>query len=153
MILKLKQHLVFPFSLVLLAAIVSFSQGTGTVATSNPAKSTPPSSSPLKKNVSVEQVNAEMREALALIEKNHIRGNKLDYIDVFKVAIDTMLHTLDPHSNFYDAKETEQFRTEQRSQYFGIGATIGDLTDEKGNIHQSDIRWCSGPSCGLAIWR
>lgn len=134
MILKLKQHLVFPFSLVLLAAIVSFSQGTGSLASSNPAKTTPPNDSSLKKNVTVEQVNAEMREALALIEKNHVRGNKLDYGDVFKVAIDTMLHTLDPHSNYYDPKETEQFRTDQRSQYFGIGATIGDLTDEKGNL-------------------
>jgi len=132
MILKLKQQIAFPFLLVLFAAIVSFSQGS--VASTNPVKPASSNASAPNKNVSVEQVNAEMREALALIEKNHVRGNKLDYIDVFKVAIDSMLHTLDPHSNFYDAKETEQFRTEQRSQYFGIGATIGDLTDENGNL-------------------
>ncbi|HMT08580.1 MAG TPA: S41 family peptidase [Pyrinomonadaceae bacterium] len=120
------------------AAVLS--QGTGTVASADrtdPTQSKPASG---KKSVTVEQVNAEMREALALIEKNHVRGNKLDYIDTIKVAVDSMLHTLDPHSNFYDAKETEQFKTEQRSQYFGIGATIGDLSDEKGNLIATYIK-------------
>ena len=34
--------------------------------------------------------------------------------------------TLDPHSNFYDAKEFEEQRADWRSEYYGIGATIGD---------------------------
>ncbi len=140
MILKSKQYLLVLFSLVLLLPAAVLSQGTGTVASADrtdPTQSKPASG---KKSVTVEQVNAEMREALALIEKNHVRGNKLDYIDTIKVAVDSMLHTLDPHSNFYDAKETEQFKTEQRSQYFGIGATIGDLSDEKGNLIATYIK-------------
>src|ERR1044072_5001232 len=40
-----------------------------------------------------------------------------------------MLHQLDPHSNYFNAKEYAEFRTEQNSRYFGIGATIGDLRD------------------------
>ncbi|MFH4307961.1 hypothetical protein WAJ73_24380, partial [Acinetobacter baumannii] len=75
-----------------------------------------------------------MSEALAIIESNHVAGKTLNYNDVFKSAIDGMLHSLDPHSNYFDAKEFEQFRTDQSSRYFGIGATIGDLSDADGKI-------------------
>jgi carboxyl-terminal processing protease len=51
-----------------------------------------------------------------------------------------MLHTLDPHSNYFDAKEFEQFRTDQSSRYFGIGATIGDLSDPNGNVIATYIK-------------
>src|SRR3712207_7684423 len=53
-------------------------------------------------------------------------GNKLDYNGVFKSSIIGMLRSLDPHSNFYDAKEFEEQRADWRSEYYGIGATIGD---------------------------
>jgi carboxyl-terminal processing protease len=38
-----------------------------------------------------------------------------------------MLSSLDPHSTYFDPVEFATFKTEQRSEYFGIGATIGDL--------------------------
>ena len=40
-----------------------------------------------------------------------------------------MLSVLDPHSTYFDPVEYASFRTEQRSEYFGIGATIEDLRD------------------------
>ncbi len=82
----------------------------------------------------MENIEADVAEALTVIESNHVKGKKIDYNALFKSSIDSMLHTLDPHSNYFDAKEFEQFRTSQSSQYFGIGATIGDLSDEKGNV-------------------
>jgi carboxyl-terminal processing protease len=42
-----------------------------------------------------------------------------------------MLSVLDPHSTYFDPIEYASFRTEQRSEYFGIGATIEDLRDGK----------------------
>jgi carboxyl-terminal processing protease len=51
-----------------------------------------------------------------------------------------MLHTLDPHSNYFDAKEAEQFRTDQSSRYYGIGATIGDLSDSSGKVLATYIK-------------
>jgi carboxyl-terminal processing protease len=42
-----------------------------------------------------------------------------------------MLSVLDPHSTYFDPAEYASFRTEQRSEYFGIGATIEDLRDGK----------------------
>lgn len=75
-----------------------------------------------------------MAEALTIIEDNYVGGKTLDYNELFKSAIASMLHTLDPHSNYFDAKEAEEFRTEQSAQYFGIGATIGDLRDADGKL-------------------
>ncbi len=51
-------------------------------------------------------------------------GKKLDYNSVFKSSIIGMLRSLDPHSNYYDREEYEEFKTDQRSEYFGIGASI-----------------------------
>lgn len=90
--------------------------------------------------VSTDQIEAEMAEAIAIIEGKHANGKSLNYNEVFKSSIDSMLHSLDPHSNYFDAKETEQFRTDQSSRYFGIGATIGDLSDEKGDVIATFIK-------------
>lgn len=93
-----------------------------------------------KKIVTVDTIEQDVAEALTVIEGNHVVGSKIDYNDVFKSSIDGMLHTLDPHSNYFDAKEFEQFRTDQSSRYYGIGATIGDLSDEKGDVKATFIR-------------
>ena len=92
------------------------------------------------KAVTTEQIEQDMTEALTVIENNYIGGKKLDYNEVVKDSIDSMLHTLDPHSNYFDAKEFEQFRTDQSSRYYGIGATIGDLSDDKGSVIATYIK-------------
>jgi len=92
------------------------------------------------KDIATERIEGDISEALSVIESNYIGGKKLDYNGVVKSSIDGMLHTLDPHSNYFDAKEFEQFRTDQSSRYFGIGATIGDLSDESGNVIATYIK-------------
>lgn len=92
------------------------------------------------KPVTMDKIESDVAEALTIIESNHIKGKKLDYNELFKSSIDSMLHTLDPHSNYFDSKEFEAFRTSQSSQYFGIGATIGDLSDAKGNVIATYIK-------------
>ncbi|HEY0323094.1 MAG TPA: S41 family peptidase [Pyrinomonadaceae bacterium] len=77
--------------------------------------------------VTSEDIEGDLSEALTVIQDNYIDGNKLDYNSVFKSSITGMLRTLDPHSNYFDRAEFDEFRTDQRSEYFGIGATIGDL--------------------------
>jgi carboxyl-terminal processing protease len=78
---------------------------------------------------SIAAIERDVSEALTVIQDNYIEGPKLDYNAVFKSSMTAMLRTLDPHSDYFDAAEFEAFRTEQRSEYFGIGATIGDLTE------------------------
>jgi carboxyl-terminal processing protease len=74
----------------------------------------------------VENIEADVSEALTIIQENYVDGGKLDYNNTFKSSIIGMLRSLDPHSNFYDAKEFEEQRADWRSEYYGIGATIGD---------------------------
>ncbi len=77
--------------------------------------------------VSAAVVKSDLSEALSVIQDNYIDGKKLDYNAIFKSSISGMLNVLDPHSTYFDAADYAAFRTEQRSEYFGIGATIGDL--------------------------
>jgi len=72
-------------------------------------------------------VKSDVAEALSVIQENYIDGKKLDYNSIFKSSISGMLNVLDPHSTYLDAADFAAFKTEQRSEYFGIGATIGDL--------------------------
>ncbi len=71
-------------------------------------------------------VSQDFAEALSVIHDNYVDGNKLDYNAVFKSSIIGMLRSLDPHSNFYDRQEFEELKTDQRSEYYGIGASIGN---------------------------
>jgi carboxyl-terminal processing protease len=72
-------------------------------------------------------IRHDLGDALSVIQQNYIDGGKLDYNSVFKSSINSMLSVLDPHSTYFDPVEYASFKTEQRSEYFGIGATIGDL--------------------------
>jgi carboxyl-terminal processing protease len=92
------------------------------------------------KTVTVAVIQTDLREALSVIEGNYAGSKTINYNEVFKSSIDSALHTLDPHSNYFDSKEFEQFRTDQSSRYYGIGATIGDLSDASGNVIATYIK-------------
>jgi carboxyl-terminal processing protease len=83
-------------------------------------------------------IKRDLAEALSVIQSNYIDGRKLDYNSLFKSSINGMLRVLDPHSTYFDPVEYAAFRTEQRSEYFGIGATLEDLRE--GNDVNTFIR-------------
>ena len=60
--------------------------------------------------------------ATDLIREKYVE--EVEYENLTTTAIQGMLRTLDPHSNYYDRKSFEEMRMEQRSQYYGIGASI-----------------------------
>jgi carboxyl-terminal processing protease len=66
----------------------------------------------------------DFKEALSIVEENYVDGNKLDYNGVYKSSIMGMLRTLDPHSSYFDREEFDELKTDQRSEYYGIGASI-----------------------------
>ncbi len=78
----------------------------------------------------IPQIERDFEEALRLIEQNYIQGRKLDYGAMFKSSVVGMLRSLDPHSNYYDREEFEELKTDQRSEYFGIGASILNYVTE-----------------------
>lgn len=73
-------------------------------------------------------IERDFDEALRLIEDNYVEGKKLDYNAVFKSSMIGMLRSLDPHSNYYDREEFDELKTDQRSEYYGIGASILNYT-------------------------
>jgi len=68
--------------------------------------------------------------AIDAIEKEYLDDVPSDRL--IYSAIDGMLHTLDPHSSFFDPKSYAQMRERQEGRYYGLGITIqaidGDIT-------------------------
>lgn len=110
----------------LLYAGQSTSQSARTTAVSA-GESAARSTRPRSNAEAMSDIRRDISEALTVLEDNYAAGDKLEYNTLFKSSIDGMLHVLDPHSNYFDSKEFQDFLTQQRSEYFGIGATIGDL--------------------------
>ncbi|MEZ5306885.1 MAG: S41 family peptidase [Pyrinomonadaceae bacterium] len=67
-------------------------------------------------------VTSDFNEALRLIQKNYV--GRIDINELTKSSVNGMLSALDPHSSYYDPEEYNELLTDQRSEYFGIGATI-----------------------------
>ena len=126
---------------ILFISSIGFAQTTATSSKFDPNHKTDVSAKPtLATPVTPAKIQSDLKEALSVVQDNYVGAKTLNYNDVFKSSIDSMLHTLDPHSNYFDAKEFEQFATDQSSKYFGIGATIGDLSDENGNVIATYIK-------------
>ncbi|HMJ26824.1 MAG TPA: S41 family peptidase [Pyrinomonadaceae bacterium] len=69
-------------------------------------------------------VSDDFKEALSVIQEHYVDGNKVDFNAVYKSSIMGMLRVLDPHSNYFDKEEFDEMKTDQRSEYLGIGASI-----------------------------
>jgi carboxyl-terminal processing protease len=68
--------------------------------------------------------------ALAAVEREYVQPLPSEQL-VYR-SIDGLLHTLDPHSAFFEPREYEQMRERQSGSYYGLGVTIasidGDIT-------------------------
>jgi carboxyl-terminal processing protease len=75
-----------------------------------------------------QQIAQDFGNAL-LVANDHYAG-QIDFGKLTKTSIIGMLHTLDPHSNYFDQKEWEKVQQDQRSRYSGIGSTIAQRNDK-----------------------
>ncbi|MBC7795497.1 MAG: S41 family peptidase, partial [Pyrinomonadaceae bacterium] len=75
-------------------------------------------------STTVSDIHDDYAEAMRIIAQNHINGDKLDAASITKTAIVGALRTLDPHSNYFTAREFQDLQSDQHSQYFGIGVAI-----------------------------
>jgi carboxyl-terminal processing protease len=73
------------------------------------------------------EVRDSLRQFTDVYEK--VEENYAERVDpdkaIYNGAIPSMLHSLDPHSNFFDPKSYSQLREEQRGKYYGVGMTVG----------------------------
>ncbi len=61
-------------------------------------------------------------DALKLIEEQH--AALPDNERLTRSAVSKMLHTLDPHSSFFNRQEFNELQDEQSSKFYGIGITV-----------------------------
>jgi len=68
------------------------------------------------------KIAEDFTKAILVAQENY--AGKVEWDRLTKSSILGMLHTLDPHSGYFDRKEWEDFQNDQRSRYFGIGSVI-----------------------------
>jgi carboxyl-terminal processing protease len=73
---------------------------------------------------------ASFRSALDVVEKNFADRPSRDKT-VYKGAIPGMLNTLDPHSSFFDPRQYQLMREDQKGHYYGVGMQVGPQPDGK----------------------
>jgi carboxyl-terminal processing protease len=67
--------------------------------------------------------------ALAVVEDNFV--GKLESKALIEDAVQGMLHTLDPHSNYLDKDAFSEMKDEQRGKFFGLGIQINKPGPDK----------------------
>jgi len=128
---KFSLALVALITLSLALPIFVFAQQPNQGSIRNPGRSEPTASrrnGGRSSNSTILTIDQDFKEALGVIRQNYVDGNKLDYNNVYKSSMTGMLRTLDPHSSYFDREEFEELKTDQRSEYFGIGATIQNFS-------------------------
>ena len=70
----------------------------------------------------MDKLAADYIQAMEIVRESYVE--QPEYERLTTSAIQGMLRTLDPHSNYFDRKAYEEMRLEQRSQYYGIGSSI-----------------------------
>jgi len=73
----------------------------------------------------------------AIVAKNYaepLTGNMPDRV-IYDGAIPEMLHTLDPHSSFYDPQAYARMQEEQHGKYYGVGMIIVQQNDKVIVVH------------------
>lgn len=88
--------------------------------------------SPTAERINRKIIEQDFTDALEIIQKHYVTPEKTGSEDLTKSSIEKMLRILDPHSNYFDAREYGELLSEQHSEYFGIGATIA-------NFHHGDV--------------
>jgi carboxyl-terminal processing protease len=86
----------------------------------------PESSKPSKEMANDPVVQAYV-QAMEIVEENHV--SPPDKFRMARGAILGMLHTLDPHSSFYDRREFSEMQDEQSSHFYGIGVTVNQRNE------------------------
>jgi carboxyl-terminal processing protease len=91
------------------------------------------------------RVEAAYNEALGVISENYVES--VDYEKANEAAIQGMLWTLDPHSNFFAPEEYRRLMQDQESRFTGIGVSI--LRHRDGVYVQTPIQGTPAAKAGL----
>src|SRR3982074_1324510 len=76
----------------------------------------------------------QFTDVYQIVEDNYAEPVNADKA-IYNGAIPGMLHSLDPHSNFFDPKSYSLLREEQRGMYYGVGMTVGPRNNKVNVIY------------------
>jgi carboxyl-terminal processing protease len=107
-------------------AIVSLSLFFGTCAVAGSLLNGRVNAQSANEETTVRDSLHQFTDVYAVVESNYADKLSTDKIDkvIYDGAIPSMLHVLDPHSNFYDPKAYAQMREDQHGRYYGVGMHI-----------------------------
>ena len=71
-----------------------------------------------------DRATARVREVMALVNENYVESKAANYADLTTAALHGVADSLDPHSEFLEAKDNEQFEEELTGQFGGIGIQV-----------------------------
>ncbi|HEV7891148.1 MAG TPA: S41 family peptidase [Pyrinomonadaceae bacterium] len=92
-----------------------------------------------------QRIESAYTEALSVISENYVET--VDYEKANEAAIQGMLWTLDPHSNFFSPEEYRRLMQDQESRFTGIGVSI--LRHRDGVYVQTPIQGTPAAKAGL----
>lgn len=73
-------------------------------------------------SASADNIENDYRAALNIVDSNY--AGEIDYEKATQAAIQGMLWTLDPHSNYFTRAEYQKLKEDQDSRFYGIGVSI-----------------------------
>ncbi len=91
------------------------------------------------------QLESSYNEALNVVSSNY--ADDIDYDKAGEAAIQGMLSTLDPHSNYFTKTEYQKLLQDQESRFTGIGVSI--LRHRDGVYVQSPVEGTPAARAGL----
>ena len=107
--------------MILALVILTFSAVSGMLFGDDPESAKP------SKEMANDPIVQNYVKALDTIEQNYV--SPPDKFRLTRGAILEMLHTLDPHSGFFDRREFSEMQDEQGSHFVGIGVTVNQRNE------------------------
>jgi carboxyl-terminal processing protease len=75
-------------------------------------------------NRDLEKSTSYLREVLELVNDNYVDEQKASYPNITKAALHGVVETLDPHSEFMEARAYQQLEEDMSSEFGGIGVQV-----------------------------
>jgi carboxyl-terminal processing protease len=110
---KYLRPILFSVFIITLCAMIA-----GVLAPRSSAKAAPPSDED-----ALGQGLKTFTSIYSLVEQNAAEKITADK-SIYKGAVQGMLRTLDPHSSFFDPRDYQQMREDQRGSYAGVGMSV-----------------------------
>ncbi len=81
-------------------------------------------------NRDLEKSSSYVREVLKLVNENYVKAEDAEYVRLTQAALRGVLGSLDPHSEYMDAKDYKSLSEEISSEFGGIGVQV-EMRDGK----------------------